>query len=439
MAIAIWQPRGLGIGFIALGGAIASLATGVATPENLPAIGLILGNNTLILAALFALSWVLEKTGALRWLALRAASWNLGNGKLLFLLVALVTFGVSLLLTNYGATLIVTPLVFEILGLLGLSAKATFAYAFTAGFMADVSSLPLISSNLVNTIAASYANINPSHYSLVMLPVSFLAIAANLAVLLFYFWPHIPANYVNHNLNLISSARPDFNYIISRKKEQIAAENTDSIQVETDSKKTIKETIINQSNIYFDVVSGFSYTNLSPLSSSTMNVGSRFTTLVKILNFPSIQIILFSWGMYVITMSLGNYGLINAVKLISEQLAHWGLFLSIISTGFLTTILAATTNNLPAVLIHNLALESSSLIPNAIREGMVYAGIIGCVLGAKITPIGSLSVLIWLDILKCRGWQIKGYQYCYLSVILTLPVLFITLLALAFWLPILQA
>ena len=434
--MAIWQPRGLGIGFIALGGAIASFATGVTTPENLPAIRLILVNNTLILAAVFALSWVWEKTGAMRRLALRAASWNLGKGKLLFLLVGLATVGISFLLTNYGATLIITPLVFEILALLGFSAKATFVYAFTAGFMADVASLPLVYSNLVNTIAASYADISPSRYALVMLPVSLLAIVVSLVVILFYFWPHIPPNYQYLDL-LKSSLTTANNPVINPRENERIKEKNQLSNEEIDRENTTEEIVEIPSPIYFDAVSGFSYIDSAPLPLRSVTISHRFTTLVKILNFPWVQITLFSWGMYIITIGLGNSGLINGIKLILEQLAQWGLFLSIISTGFLTTILAAITNNLPAIVIHNLALESSSLIPNAIREGMVYAGIIGCVLGAKITPMGSLSVLIWLDILKRRGWQIKIYQYCRLSVILTLPVLFITLLALAFWLPIL--
>ncbi|HLO49060.1 MAG TPA: ArsB/NhaD family transporter, partial [Kamptonema sp.] len=376
LAIAIWRPRGLGIGFSALGGAIAALATGVATPENLPAARVILGNNTISLAALLALSWVLEQTGVLRWLALSAARWNLGRGRQLFLLLGLAVAITTALLTNCGATVIVTPFVFEIMALLSFSTKATFAFAFAVGFIADAASLPFISSNLVNTLAASYADISPMRYASVMLPVSIVAIAVSLAVLLFYLWPHIPITYQSFDLlrdgfkkGLKPAIRPQQKYIVQPSALQSREGNTDNLNP---SKETIK-----LDTIYFDAVSGFSYTNLDiPLLPSATAL-SRFATLVKFLNSTPVQIILFSWGMYVIAIGLGNYGLTTTIGLVSAQFAQWGLFLSIISTGFLATILAAVTNNLPAAIIHAQAIQSAPLIVPGIREGMVYAAVIG--------------------------------------------------------------
>jgi arsenical pump membrane protein len=439
LAIAIWQPRGLGIGFSALGGAIATLATGAIALQNLPAARVILGNNTLTLAALLALNWILEQTGALRWLALRAAGWNLNRGRLLFLMLGLATVVASILLTNCGATLTLTPFVFEILTLLGFRRKPTFAFAIATGFIADVASLAFTSSNLVNTIAASYADISPTRYASVMIPVSGVAIAASFSVFLFYFWSDIPPTYPSFDL-VRTAFKPAIEPHFFPKKQEIkepeafppTAEKINSNQPEKDTAKV-------DATIYFDPVSGFSYANSAvPLLPFTPLFRS-LSPFVHFLNSTSVQIILFSWGMYIIAIALGNSGLITTIGLISAQFAQWGLFLSIISTGFLATILAAVTNNLPAVLIHTLAIQSTYTIPPDIQEGMVYAAVIGCTLGAKITPIGSLSTLLWLNILKRRGWDIKWSQYFRLNVILTLPVLFLTLLALAIWFPLLLA
>jgi arsenical pump membrane protein len=98
-------------------------------------------------------------------------------------------------------------------------------------------------------------------------------------------------------------------------------------------------------------------------------------------------------------------------------------------------MLSGVINNLPTVLINALAIPPVNAIDPAVREVMVYANIIGCNIGAKITPIGSLSTLLWLNVLARKGLHISWGQYVRISLFLTIPVLFASLLSLAIWLP----
>jgi arsenical pump membrane protein len=426
LTLVIWQPRGLGIGWSALGGAAVALAAGVVSLSDVPLVWGIVWDATFTFIALILISLILDAAGFFEWAALHVARWGGGRGPRLFLLIILLGAAVSALFANDGAVLILTPIVLEMLHALRLKPAAALAFVMASGFVADSASLPLMISNLTNIIVANYFGISFADYAAVMAVVNAVSVAATLLVAWLLFRRDIPPRFdpaaLDEPRNAIRDPfvfRAGWGVLVLLLAGYFAAHPL---------------------GLPVSAVAGLAATVLvlASLREHWLPKQPRgVIPVMTLLREAPWQVVLFSLGMYLVVFGLRNHGLTAELARVLEWLGGQGLLAATLGGGFLFAVLSAVMNNLPTVMIGSLAIQQADLSP-LVREALIYANVTGCNLGPKMTPLGSLATLLWLHVLAQRGMRIGWGQYCRIGVVLTVPVLLATLLGLAGWLALLR-
>ena len=411
IALVIWQPRGLGIGWSASLGALLALLFGVIQISDIPVVWNIVWNATATFIAIIIISLLLDEAGFFEWAALHVARWGGGNGKVLFSLIILLGAAVSAFFANDGAALILTPIVMAMLLALGFGPSATLAFVMAAGFIADTASLPFIVSNLVNIVSADFFDISFARYAAVMAPVTVVSVAATLLVLLWYFRASIPATYDRTQLK--------------RPKDAIHDLTTFRAGWCVLALLLISFFVLEEAGIPVSVIAGIGAAILLVVAGRGHIISTR-----KVIREAPWSIVIFSLGMYLVVYGMRNAGLTDHIATLLNWLGGQGLWVATIGTGLLTALLSSIMNNLPTVLVGALSIEAS-LATGTIKEAMIYANVIGSDLGPKITPIGSLATLLWLHVLARKNLTITWGYYFRVGIVITLPVLLLTLAALA--------
>ena len=411
LVLVIWQPKGLGVGWSASLGAGLALIAGAVTFQDIALVWAIVWNATATFIAVIIISLLLDEAGFFQWAALHVARWAKGDGRRLFVFTVLLGAVVSALFANDGAALILTPIVISILLALRFSAASTLAFVMAAGFIADTASLPLVVSNLVNIVSADYFGLGFSEYASVMVPVNVVSVACTLLVLYGFFRRDIPRHYALDDLPEPREAiRDPLTFYVGRAVLVLLLTGLFALE---------------PMGIPVSVIAAVCAALLFAVAARGHIISTR-----RVLREAPWQVVTFSLGMYLVVYGMKNAGLTTYLTMALNHMAEFGLWGATLGTGLLAALLSSVMNNMPAVLLGALSIQDTQA-SGVIREAMIYANVIGSDLGPKITPIGSLATLLWLHVLARKGIRITWGYYFKTGVILTLPILLVTLCALA--------
>jgi arsenical pump membrane protein len=401
----IWQPRGLQIGTTAVIGALFALILGVVTFNDVITVTAIVWDATLSFIGIIILSMVLDQIGFFEWAALKMARLSKGNGTLMFIYILLLGALVAALFANDGAALILTPILLAKMKHLKMKALPVFAFLMAGGFIGDSASNPLVISNLTNIVTAGYFQIGFFEYAKTMFLPNLLSIIASIIVLWLYFRKDIPKHIEVQNLPSPESV--------------------------------IKNMTMFKLSWFFLalLMLGYFVGDYFNLPISVFALGGALIFLAIANHYKATkpwmtiktapwQIVWFSIGLYIVVFGLKNAGLTTYLAQIISDLQTQGNVVAVLGTGFLAALLSSVMNNMPTVMIMDIAIAEAG------HNALAYANIIGCNLGPKMTPIGSLATLLWLHVLAQKGVKISWGAYMKVGLVITPPVLFVALLGL---------
>jgi len=376
------------------------LSFGVVSFDDVLIVTEIVWDATLCFIGIIILSMVLDEIGFFEWCAIKMAKLSDGDGNLMFIYSLFLGSFVSALFANDGAALILTPIILAKMRILKLNTKTIVAFLLAGGFISDSASLPFVFSNLTNIVTANYFNIGFIDYLL------------NMTI------PYIVST-ISSIIFLWLILRKD----IPTKIDVTLLKNSNDV---LKSKKLFRFSWFFLALLLVGYFVG-DYYDL-PISIFAFGGGALFLLISsktvhpkEIIKNAPWQIVWFSIGLYIVVYGLKNSGLTDYITVIIDHLASHGDFIATIGTGFLSAFLSAIMNNMPTVMIMDIAIKD--------YPTLAYANIIGCNLGPKMTPFGSLATLLWLHVLSQKGVKIGFWEYSKFGLIVTPPILFIVLVS----------
>jgi arsenical pump membrane protein len=418
----IKHPRGLRLGYAAGIGAVASLLLGTVSLGQAAKSFLDIWDAALAFLGIIALSVTLDAMGFFRWAALRVVKLSRGSGLRLYFYIALLTAAVSILFANDSAVLILTPIVLEIVTCLGINKRGKLAYLFTAGLIADTAAMPLITSNPINILSADYFKYSFIDHLIFMGPVAVATLLSSLLLIYLFFRKQIPKTYDIQAADSLTQGKPAISS--SLLKITLATLVMIDIGYVLTSLGRFPVSLVICSGAVFLVAV---YWVILKLNSSVNIEKKGLMGLARDINW---DIVLFMLSIFIVVQGLETAGVTN---LLASALAATGKLpsaLGVFAPSMVITVGASFMNNWPMTILGLLSIHQTAVTGPALTN-LVFSNIIGNNLGPHFFPLGSLAILMWLEIMRRKGVNISLKEY--LKVGATLSIAQVAIASMILW------
>jgi arsenical pump membrane protein len=418
----IKRPRGIRLGYAAGIGAVASLLLGTVSLGQAAQSFVDIWDAALAFLGIIALSVTLDAMGFFRWAALRVVKLARGSGVRLYFYIALLTAAVSILFANDSAVLILTPIVLEIVSCLGINKKGKLAYLFTAGLIADTAAMPLITSNPINILSADYFKYSFIDHLIFMGPVAVAVLLSSLLLIWLFFRKQIPDTYDLQAAESLTIGKPVISSNLLRVTLVILVA-IDIGYVLTSLGRVPVSLVICSGAVFLVAVYWFTL-------KQNISVKEEKKGLIELARDINWDIVLFMLSIFIVVQGLKSAGVTNLLASALVTTSKLPSVLGVFGPSMVVTVGASFMNNWPMTILGLLSIHQSAVTGPALTN-LVFSNIIGNNLGPHFFPLGSLAILMWLEIMRRKGVSISLKEY--LKVGATLSVAQVAIASAVLW------
>ncbi len=401
----IARPRGLPEAVTAAAGGLLMVALGVVRPG---AAGAALGgqwNLFLFFLGLMLISGLADAAGLFDAAGVLAAAAARGHPRRLLLAVMGTGAVVTAFLSNDATVLILTPVVYAVVRRLRLP---PLPYLFATTFVANTASLLLPVSNPVNLLVVGRTGLGLGGYAAHLLPAALAALAVNAILFLAVFGRRLGERFELDWRRALAEAAPD------RALLGLTSGALGVVVVAYLAASAVAAPL--------GPVAIAGALLLGAVAAARGTLRPR-----RLREHVSLSLFIYVAGLVVVAQGVESAGLAGLLARGLAGLANGPAAAALV--GVLGGAAGANlVNNVPATLV---LLAGSGHVAAGLRLPFLAGVLTGADLGPNLTPVGSLSTMLWLVIVRRGGARVSALDYLKLGLLVTPAVLLAAALVLA--------
>lgn len=391
----ITRPHGINEAWSAAIGAALMLVTGTITAGSAASAITSEWNLFLFFLGLMLSAAVADMAGFFDWAAALAAGAARGSGRRLLFNVLLLGTLVTTFLSNDATAIILTPVVYTITTRLRLR---VMPYLFAVSFIANAASMTLPISNPINVLTGDRLRAPLGVYESHLLPASIASIAITIAIFMVIYWRATAGAFVFDWRSSVASAVKDSGFF----RAVLAGLGVLAVAYVVGSALLWPLGIVAVAGGAGLVVIAVARRRLSK-----KHIGMHVS--------PTLFVYLAS--LFVLVRGVQDAGITPA--LVTAVVAHANDAANAVVAGLIGTAIASNLiNNLPGVLVFISGTQAGG-VPAGLHAPFLFGALAGADLGPNLTPVGALSTMLWLVIVRRRGIEVSAWDFLKLGAIVT--------------------
>lgn len=380
---------------VAVAGAAAMVVAGAISPYDAARAIADQWNLLLFFFGLMVTAAIADSAKFFDWAAAVAAGASAMSGRRLLFNVLLLGALITTFLSNDAAAIILTPVVYTLVTRLRLRVTP---YLFAVSFMANAASLTLPISNPTNVLTATTLRLSLGDYEFHLVLASLASVAITAAVLMAIFWRAVGHDFTFDRHAAIAGATTDRGFFVL----VVAA------------LCVLAAAYIAGSALRWPlgVVAVAGAAGLLMIAAARRRVSGEHLRA-----HVSPALFFYVASLFVLIRAVEQAGVTG--DFVAGVTSHVDSASTAVVSGLLgAAVLSNVVNNLPALLVLISGAQAGG-VPSALHVPFLLGALAGADLGPNLTPVGALSTMLWLVIVRRRGVEVSTWDFLRIGAIVT--------------------